>query len=47
MTDEQMLAHIRRFAHWTTEAPWKEIGDRFEELIKKENKSLDKKDERS
>jgi hypothetical protein len=34
MTDEQMVAYLRRQAHWTTESPWKEIADRLEQLSK-------------
>lgn len=38
LTDEQMIEKLRTQAHWTTEQPWKQIADRFEELLK-ESKS--------
>jgi hypothetical protein len=34
MTDQQMIEHLRTYAHWTTEQPWKQIADRFESLLK-------------
>jgi hypothetical protein len=46
MTDSKILSVLRRYEHWTTTQPWKDIADRFEELIEKEksnegtNKSL-------
>lgn len=39
MTDEQMVEHLRRHAHWTTERPWKQIADRFEQLSEKEKQN--------
>jgi hypothetical protein len=38
MTDDSsMVSHLRSYAHWTTEQPWKSIADRFEELVNLSN----------
>jgi|14_taG_2_1085336.scaffolds.fasta_scaffold05609_7 hypothetical protein len=36
ITDSKIISIIRGYEHWTTTQPWKDIADRFEELIEKE-----------
>ncbi|MGB0539870.1 MAG: NADH-ubiquinone oxidoreductase-F iron-sulfur binding region domain-containing protein, partial [Paracoccaceae bacterium] len=35
ITDSKIISIIRGYEHWTTTQPWKDIADRFEELIEK------------
>lgn len=34
MTDEEIIDFLRTRAHWTTDEPWTQIADRFEQLTK-------------
>jgi hypothetical protein len=36
MKDSKIISILRGYEHWTTVQPWKDIADRFEELIEKE-----------
>lgn len=36
MTDSKILSILRGYEHWVGKDPWKDMADRFEELMKKE-----------
>jgi hypothetical protein len=43
MNDRQMIEHLRTYAHWTREQPWKQIADRLEQLIEDEYNEQDQR----
>ena len=36
ITDSKIISILRGYEHWTIKQPWKDIADRFEELLEKE-----------